>query len=253
MKISKKKGGKGSRKPCYVLLQLIFLLSTSTYAFADACGKALTGPFVDAQARKLCAYFINTASLSTSLTFTGSGPIIAPTQLSLAVGAATTPNYTFDNVKVSGPTTMVLAASTAVHIAAGAANTPSAKFQSGTSGGLNFPIAGYGLGFTAYVPTPALTPAAGTNDLKIGLNVFPTAAANAGALLPASPTAGDVIDIVNSGPNTVQVWPGSGDTINQGTANQHVGVTTLLSVRCVALSAAAWNCAQPAAINTPFT
>lgn len=114
------------------------------------------------------------------------------------------------------------------------------------SGGLRFASA-YGLRFAAYVPTLAATPAAGTNDFKIGYNAVPTAAANAGALLPASPTQGDIYEIANTGPNSISVYPGSGDAINAGTANQRLVVPTLNTVRCIANSASLWYCSLNAA------
>lgn len=119
------------------------------------------------------------------------------------------------------------------------------------SGGVEL-AAGYGIGMAPYVPTMATTPAAGTNDYKIGWNVVPTAAAATGALLPASPSAGDKVSIFNSNAsNEVQVFPGSGDTINGGSANTVMGLGGLLQADCTAASSSAWYCSVYPAAPTP--
>lgn len=132
--------------------------------------------------------------------------------------------------------------------------TPFATFDqtAGTTGGLKL-AAQYGLHMAAYVPTMAATPAAGTNDFKIGMNAVPTAAAATGALLPASPTQGDIVEIMNTMGNEIQIFPGSGDTINNASANTVVGLGAYMRATCVANSASAWICYVPvaAAIATP--
>lgn len=92
------------------------------------------------------------------------------------------------------------------------------------------------------VPTMASTPVAGTNDFKGVVNVVPTAALNTAALLPASPTAGDLKIIVNNGPNAVRVKAGGTDTINGGSAGNYIPLATMQQAECVAMSTSAWNC-----------
>lgn len=124
----------------------------------------------------------------------------------------------------------------------------------GTTGGIQL-AAQYGLHMAAYVPTMTTggvaTPAAGTNDFKIGMNAVPTAAAAAAALLPASPSQGDIIEVLNTGPNEVNVCPGSGDTIasagTTGSANICVGVQTGTKATFVANSTSAWFAVVPIA------
>lgn len=100
-------------------------------------------------------------------------------------------------------------------------------------------------GWTPYTITPAATPAA--DSIRPGYNIFPTAAANHGGALPASPSQGDMVDIVNTGPNSVSVYAGATDTINAGSANQRIVVPTLNRLRCVAQSASLWYCGLDAA------
>ncbi len=105
----------------------------------------------------------------------------------------------------------------------------------------------------AYVVTPALTAVAGTNVILGSVAVFPTAAANAAALLPSSPTAGMVKLIVNNGPNAVKVRVGVTETMNAlGTPGASLGapLATMQQMRCVATSATNWNCNQMA-VATP--
>lgn len=115
----------------------------------------------------------------------------------------------------------VVAAPTGVAISAGAADTPN-HFLSNT--GLRFGSSGMGLTFPSYVPTMAATPAAGTNDLKIGLNVVPTAAANTSACLPASPSDGDTVVVVNANANAVRPKSCSTPGVNGGAAGTYLSL-----------------------------
>ncbi len=186
-----------------------------------SCPDALGVTFPPNQKVKLCTYFLNTASLTGSLTFAGAGPIIAPTALGFAVGAATTPNYTLDNVKLLMPNTGVLAAPTAISLAVGAANTPNVTFN---LSGMRLATAGMGVSMKPYVPTMAATPVAGTNDFKLGLNSVPTAAANTVGCLPVSPVDGDIVVVDNSMANAVRVKACSTPGVNGGAAGTYASV-----------------------------
>lgn len=223
-------------------------------AYADACGVANTGVFTPAQARKLCTYFVNTASLSSSLTFTGTGPIIAPTSLGFAVASASTPNYTIDNVKISMPSTGVLAASTAIALAPGSANTPVVTFN---TSGLTFGATTHGLVYAPYVATPAtdLTPVAGTNDFR-PFTVMATAAPTSAVIaLPASPTNGEVRELVVTGANPVVVAALGTPSMNMAVTpgpRRYIAAGKAMS-RCVYASAAAsWMC-NLVTLPTPAT
>lgn len=228
-----------------VLSLIVSVFGLVGHAHAISCPDSLGVTFPPAQKEKLCEYFVNTASLTGSLTFAGVGPIVAPTALSFAVGAATTPNYTLDNAKLLMPNTGVLAAPTAIALAVGAASTPNITFN---NAGVSFSTAGMGVRLVTYVPTMAATPAAGTNVFQPNsLNVVPTAAANTAALLPATPIPGDTFEIVNSGPNAVRIKAGGAATMNGATAGGYVVLATLAKAYCSATAAANYNCELPAA------
>jgi hypothetical protein len=156
------------------------------------------------------------------------------------VAVATTPEVQVsdDAITYIGNTGLVVAP-TAVAIAPGSATTPVATFD---NLGISFTSAGQGVKLPSYVPTMAATPAAGTNDLKVGLNVVPTAAADTAALLKATPVVGDEYHIYNSGPNTVRVKAGGAATINGATAGGYVALPTLRSLACKTTAAANHVC-----------
>lgn len=171
-----------------ILATLLVVLLSAETAIADSCSANLLPLFTANQATKLCAYFVNTASLSGSLTFTGSGPIIAPTKVAIAAGAASTPNYNLDNT------------------------------------GIHFVNSGMSVAGPAYVPTMAATPASGTNDLKVGYNAVPTAAANTSACLPLSPQDGDLVVVENGMANAVRPKSCSTPGVNGGAAGTYMSV-----------------------------
>ncbi len=115
--------------------------------------------------------------------------------------------------------------------------------------GLDF-SAGFGVGLPVYVPTFAATPAAGTNDLKIGFNAVPTAAANTAACLPAVPAAGDQVEGFNPMANTVRVKACGTPGINGAAAGTYMPLATMNYFRCTAESATAWRCGT-LAVPTP--
>jgi hypothetical protein len=227
------------------LLGLLALLLGAAPVYADTCSVNLMPAFAPHQATRLCATFVGTSTISGALTFTTQGPLIQATKLAISVGAATTPNYTFDNAKLLGPSTMNLAASTAVAIAPASGNTPIAKFQSlglfsqlnqwlvaaptaialsagaantpnstFDNSGLTFATAGMGENLPAgQVLTPAtdLTPVAGARLLQNRLSSVATAAPTL-AVVFAQPTAsvGKVLRFYNQGANPVLILPEDG-------------------------------------------
>lgn len=118
------------------------------------------------------------------------------------------------------------------------------------STGLKF-NAGYGLIQAPYVPTMAATPVAGTNVVKPGLNVVPTAAANTAAFIGgATPVPGETFRIVNASGQTVRLKAAGGATLNGATAGGYIAVPNLATVDCTTASTSNQVCLQPV-IPTP--
>lgn len=104
---------------------------------------------------------------------------------------------------------------------------------------------------TAYVPTLAATPVAGTNQFLPGLNVVPTHAANtAGFLGAATPVPGQQFTIVNESGNAIRVKAAGGATLNGATAGGYISVANLATVDCITASSGNQICRQPV-IPTP--
>lgn len=121
------------------------------------------------------------------------------------------------------------------------AKTPIAQ---AVAGGLELPVAGTGIEFTAYVPTFAATPVAGTNDLKPGLNVVPTAAASTAACFPAVLTPGVEFVILNPQAAAVRAKACGTPGVNGGAAGTYVTVAVQSRVTCVATSATNLQCSS---------
>ena len=120
------------------------------------------------------------------------------------------------------------------------ARTP---FAVADTSGLTFQASGQNVVLAAYVPTMAATPVIGTNNILQGMNVIPTAAANAAAIIGAStPVPGQQFTIVNTGPNSVRLKSGGGATMNGATAGGYVVLATLQTAECIASSATNYNC-----------
>lgn len=124
--------------------------------------------------------------------------------------------------------------------------------QDATNGGdFVFNKPGEYVQMAAFVPTTAATPVAGTNIVKPGLNVVPTAAANDALFIGAStPVVGQQFRVVNSGPNAVRLKAAGGATLNGATAGGYITVATLATVDCITASATNQVCQQPV-IPTP--
>lgn len=111
--------------------------------------------------------------------------------------------------------------------------------------------AGFAPRLAPFVPTLAATPVVGTNEFRPGLNVVPTVALNAAAILgPSTPVPGQHFIINNSGPNAVFVKAGGGATLNGATAGGKIALPSLATVECVTASATNQICLQPV-IPTP--
>lgn len=100
-----------------------------------------------------------------------------------------------------------------------------------------------------YVVTAAATPAAGTNDVRPGISVFPTAAANTAALLPPTPIVGQTFRVFNSGPNAVRVKAGVG--INGAAAGTYIPLATFQEAVCLVPSGAATYLCNVETVPTP--
>lgn len=150
-------------------------------------------------------------------------------------------------LKVDGSDETVLNADTGDAIVLSVATTPVAQLNAS-----GFYVAPFAADATfvadtaprlaAYVPTMAATPAAGTNDFKIGYNVVPTAAADTAALLPTPGVAGKYVQIFNSGPNAVRIKAGGTNTINASAAGAYIPLATFRMAECRSASAGAWVC-----------
>lgn len=91
----------------------------------------------------------------------------------------------------------------------------------GTS--LNF-AAGSGINYAPYVPTLAATPAAGTNDFRLGRNAVPTAAANTAGCLPVSPADGATVEIENAMANAIRAKACGTPGVNGGAAGTYLAI-----------------------------
>lgn len=224
---------------------VLALTALNGTAYAISCPDSLGVTFPPNQKAKLCTYFLNTASLTGSLTFAGAGPLIAPTSFGLAIGAATTPNYTIDNVKVVLPSSGVVAASTAIALSVGAANTPNVTFN---TSGMTFANNGQDVVYpAAAVITPSTgvpTPAAGntlTNRYTILAAGAPTAAF---VVLPVATTSvGKTFSVFNQGSNPLAIVPQTG-VINVSAALTPFSCTTLKECQCKGLTTGVFGCSQ---------
>lgn len=108
-----------------------------------------------------------------------------------------------------------------------------------------------GISYLAYVPTVASTPVAGTNIIKPGLNIIPTAAANTALFIgAATPVVGQHFIVNNSGANAVYLKAAGGATLNGATAGGRILVAALATVECFTVSATNQVCTQPV-VPTP--
>ncbi len=102
-------------------------------------------------------------------------------------------------------------------------------------GGISIQNLGKTFSIVPYVPTMASTPVAGTNDIRFGISVIPTAAANTAALLPATGTPGAWVRAYNSNSaNSVRVKAGGSNTMNGVTAGGYIVVPARSYVDCFA-------------------
>lgn len=194
------------------ILFVLAVLLTPSFAHAISCPDSLGVTFPPNQKVKLCAYFLNTASLSGSLTFAGAGPIIAPTSLGFAVGAATTPNFTLNTSGI----TFVNNGMDVVY--------PSAAVITPSTG----------------VPTPAAGNTL-TNRYTILAAGAPTAAF---VVLPVATTSvGKTFTVFNQGSNPLAIVPQTG-VVNVSAALTPFSCTTLKECQCKGLTTGVFGCSQ---------
>lgn len=74
------------------------------------------------------------------------------------------------------------------------------------------------------------------------------AGANGAVTLPSEAALGDVIIVYNTTGNTGRVYPPTGGTMNQGTANQYAPLAANASLRCERITATSWRVMGAAAI-----
>jgi hypothetical protein len=111
--------------------------------------------------------------------------------------------------------------------------------------------AGFNDRLSAYVPTLAATPVAGTNLFKPGLNVIPTnAASNAGFLGAATPVVGQQFRIINNSGAAQFIKASGGATLNGAQAGGKISIASLAIVDCITMSTGNQVCEQPV-VPTP--
>lgn len=203
-------------------------------SWADTCAVKLMPAFTAAQASRICGAY-------------GAGTILLNNDVWLQAANATPSGTPVNLLKLSSANnTHLNAIGTSNTIKFDFAKTPVAVMDA--TNGLTFQSAAQGIVLPAYVPTMVATPVAGTNMIQAGMNIIPTAAANAAAIIGAStPVPGTDYYGVNTGANTVRIKAGGGATLNGATAGGWLPVGTLASFHCKATSATNYNCELPAA------
>lgn len=157
---------------------------------------------------------------------------------------------TINVLKVDGTDDTVLNADSGDVIKLSVATTPIAQFGS-TGFSTDLPFASDAAPRLApYTATLAATPAAGTNDFKIGINIVPTAAANTAALLPTPLATGQRVTIVNTMANAVRIKAGGTNTINGSAAGAYVPLAAAAVIDCETTTATNWFCGYRA-VPTP--
>lgn len=225
--------------------------------------------------RKLCILLLSLAiagdafaqSVTDDLVGLGMKPEVAEYIAAILPGGSVLGNDTFlkgrnqansadiSILKVDTTDDTMLNADTGDLINFAVAKTPVAVM--GATGFTTLPIAGNAsivsdksIVYTGYVPTLAATPVAATNDFKLGLNVIPTAAANAAAILPTPVSAGVTSTLINTGPNAVRVKAGGTNTINGSAAGAYIPLAIAAQADCIAESATNWRCST-SVVPTP--
>jgi hypothetical protein len=93
--------------------------------------------------------------------------------------------------------------------------------------------------------TTAITAAGSTQGTATAIysdvNVVSTAAASTGVLLPSNRSAGDTVEVVNLGANSLSVYPPTGGNINNGAANAAFAVASTKGAVFRQVTATQWT------------
>lgn len=151
------------------------------------------------------------------------------------------------NIYVNGSgadSTIVLYTNAAARWTVGATGT----LTSDATNGASLVFAKAGTGVVQYVGTLA---AAGSTQGDAGqivshLTTITAADATKGVKLPATPVAGETYTVINTANAVLKLYPGTGDTISGLAANANMSLAAYTSTECVAVSASAWWCGEPA-------
>lgn len=107
---------------------------------------------------------------------------------------------------------------------------------------------GASAGFASQVAgdiTTAITAAGSTQGTATAIysdvNVVSTAAASTGVLLPSNRSAGDTVEVVNLGANSLSVYPPTGGNINTGAANAAFAVASTKGAVFRQVTATQWT------------
>ena len=80
----------------------------------------------------------------------------------------------------------------------------------------------------------------GAQSLPTSIVEYTTSTVNYGPTLPADSAPGDKYWVANHSANTIKVWPASGFTINGGSADAALSLTTLKNAVFVSLGNGSW-------------
>ncbi len=98
---------------------------------------------------------------------------------------------------------------------------------------------------TAYAGGGAASATAITSDI----NVVTTCATAADSVILPAAASGRIMTVINSGAAALAVFPGSGDTINGGSADASITVPVNGMAQFTGLSASAWKSRAPYSVN----
>lgn len=118
-----------------------------------------------------------------------------------------------------------------------------------TAGGnMIFSAAAAGLRFTPASIAAAGSDQTGATQITAKVQLVTASDGTKGVKLPAAPTAGDVYIICNTVGAALELYPGTGGTINNLSANAAGTILASASAICVASSATQWYCTNGAAL-----
>lgn len=262
---------KKPRKPCYFISAFLVLILSATSAYADTCAKNLMPPFTSAQALELCATFVGTATISSTLTPGTDNAYDLGTSTKSIRSAYIGTSILFGNVSgtpavglIKGGSgagshlRMQIAQATAQVQILDPAGTPVVAFNSAGAqtnlvgdltlgnGNAIYSTSGTGpklIAATVLTPSADFTPVAGssiTNRMNRVVAGAPTA--NFVSLPAATPNVGEFFGISNESANPVAVLPAGADTLQGRAAATPFSCAANTACYCNAFGTGAWGC-----------